>query len=101
MVPTYDDVIADVLSPRQIKDVLIELLDHAAHHKLDALEANLAISLEELMGDINQREREASPSRTNCDPKIIDFSDARLRRLQAARDDTGVRDTDPSRTTGA
>jgi len=62
---------------------------------------NLAISLEELMGDINQREREASPSRTNCDPKIIDFSDARLRRLQAARDDTGVRDTDPSRTTGA
>jgi len=96
MVTNYGDVIADVLSPRQIKDVLIELLDHAAHHKLDALEANLVISLEELMADINEREREASLSQTNCDPKIIDFGDARLRQLQAARGGTRVQDADSS-----
>lgn len=96
-----NDATTDVLSPRQITEVLITLLSHAVHHKLNALEANLENSLEALMQDINRTEREVPPSQPNCESNIVDFDDARRRLLCAARDEAQVGKTGPTRTKGA
>lgn len=94
-----NDAATNAMSPRQIIDVLIMLLEHAAQNELDGLEINLGNSLEALMADINRKERERPPSQPNCASNLVDFSAARRRLLLDGRAAARLRIIGPTQTT--